>query len=401
MAKIVRKILEKVSNHRLRHRPTGFGFALADQISFLDGTRWDRAAAGASIFLGRDYLGALEASRPENLAPRYALISRGSEPVAAVVAQVVGAEGRQWMKGEPRGLAKKVVAGLKARLLVCGNLLSWGCHGVAFAPGEDRSALWPAVAEALYRIRRADHLLGETDLILVKDLPDSEAPAAEALRPYSYRPLETDPDMILEIPGSWKKYEDYLAGLTSSYRQSAKKIGKEIDKSGCRVERLADLAPHADRLHALYLQVHENAAVRPVTLAPGYLPAMARALGDRFRCAAVRRGEEILGFVVTLKDGDLGVGYYLGFDRAAAAEIPLYLRLLHAVVEDAIAMGCRRLSLGRTALDPKARLGARPNPMRVWVRHTHPWLNVILRGLLGAVPHDEAPERNPFKGDPS
>jgi hypothetical protein len=86
-------------------------------------------------------------------------------------------------------------------------------------------------------------------------------------------------------------------------------------------------------------------------------------------------------------------------DKAVAAEVPLYLRLLHAVVEDAIALGCRRISLGRTALDPKARLGARPKPLRVWVRHRHPWLNVLMRGLLGSIPHDEAPERNPFKGE--
>ena len=395
MPRIVKKILEKVSNHRLRHQSTGFGFALADQIAFLDAARWDQAAGGASIFLGRDYLGALEKAAPENLSPRYALISRGSKPVAAVVAQVLRAEGKQWLKEEPRGLAKKVVAGLKARVLICGNLLSWGCHGAAFAPGEDRAALWPAVAEALQRIRRSDHLLGETDLLLVKDVPTSDA---ETLRPYSFRPLETEPDMLLEIPESWKTYDHYLGSLTSSYRQSAKKVAKEIEKAGCRVERLGDLAPHAGRLHALYLQVHQNAAVRPVTLPADYLPAMSRALGDRFRCAAIRRGDEILGFVVTLKDGDTGVGYYLGFDRAAAAGLPLYVRLLHAVVEDAIAMGCRTLSLGRTALDPKARLGARPSPMRVWVRHTHPWLNLIIRGVLGAIPHEEAPERNPFKG---
>jgi hypothetical protein len=31
------------------------------------------------------------------------------------------------------------------------------------------------------------------------------------------------------------------------------------------------------------------------------------------------------------------------------------------------------------------------------VRHRVPAMNWMLRGLLGAVPHAEAPERNPFK----
>ncbi|HTL28847.1 MAG TPA: hypothetical protein VL282_06500, partial [Tepidisphaeraceae bacterium] len=56
-----------------------------------------------------------------------------------------------------------------------------------------------------------------------------------------------------------------------------------------------------------------------------------------------------------------------------------------------------RLSLGRTALEPKAALGAKPEPMAVWLRHRLPALNWMLRGLLGAIPHDEAPERSPFK----
>jgi len=151
-------------------------------------------------------------------------------------------------------------------------------------------------------------------------------------------------------------------------------------------------------LHELYLAVHGNAAVRLVTLSANYLPALARALNSAFRCTVVRRGEEILGFVTCLRDGDTAIAYYIGFDRVAAADgLPLYLRLLHATIGDAIAWGCRRLSLGRTALEPKAALGAKPEPMSVWLRHRVPALNWMIRGVLGAVPHSEAPERNPFK----
>ena len=108
-----------------------------------------------------------------------------------------------------------------------------------------------------------------------------------------------------------------------------------------------------------------------------------------------------LGFVTALRDGKTAIAYYIGFDRDASAEgLPLYLRLLHATIADAIDWGCKRLSLGRTALEPKAALGAKPEPMSVWIRHRVPALNWLLRGLLGAVPHAEAPERNPFKSTP-
>jgi hypothetical protein len=105
----------------------------------------------------------------------------------------------------------------------------------------------------------------------------------------------------------------------------------------------------------------------------------------------------LLGFVTTVRDGETAVGYHIGFDRKANADFPIYFRLLQVVVDDAIRFGCRRLSLGRTALEPKARLGARPEPMRVWIRHRLPMLNAVVRALLHTISHDEAPDRSPFK----
>ncbi len=86
------------ARHRERHRPSGFGFALADSIDYLDAATWDAVSAGQSLFLQRRYLGALERACPDNLAPRYALIFRGRQPVAGVVMQIVTVAGTRLMK---------------------------------------------------------------------------------------------------------------------------------------------------------------------------------------------------------------------------------------------------------------------------------------------------------------
>ncbi|HWS53151.1 MAG TPA: GNAT family N-acetyltransferase [Pyrinomonadaceae bacterium] len=383
--------------HRARHRPTGFGFALADGVDYLDGARWDALTAPHSLFLSRPYLRVLEEAGPENMRQRYAMIFRGREAVAAVAGQCVTVSAARVRKATQRAKLAAPLERVRERLLVCGNLLSWGMHGVAFAPGEDPSALWPAVAEALYRLRRADKLSGDADLVMVKDISDEHAGAAEALSQFSYRALETDPDMVMEFPAGWRNYDDYLASLTSRYRKVARQIEKDVAAAGCVVEELRDVESRAAELHGLYMQTHLGARLRLVTLRPEFIPTLAARLGDALRCAVVRRDDQLLGFVTTVRDGEQAVGYYIGFDRAANAEFPVYFRLLQAVVADAIRLGCRRLSLGRTALEPKARLGARPAPMRVLIRHRIPALNVLVRGLLHTVSHDEAPQRNPFK----
>ena len=395
--KLVTKARDLREHHRERHRPSGYAFAVADSIDFLDKEHWDQVTSHDSLFLSRRYLRVLEEAGPENLRQRYALVFREKEPLAAIAAQSVTVSINRLRKKAPtNGRLDR----LEEKMLVCGNLLSWGMHGISFAPNVDHEALWPAVAEAVYRLRRVDKLFGDTAFVMVKDIPDAHASGANALSRYSYRELETEPNMVLDISPKWKSYDDYLASLTSRYRKQAKQIEKEVTSAGCTVEEIKtdEITRNAGPLHALYLQTHKNARLRLVTLPVAFLPTLARELGDDMRFTVLRKADQLLGFVTTVKDGETAVGYYIGFDRKVNADIPIYFRLLQSVVGHALALGCKRLSLGRTALEPKARLGARPDPMRVWIRHRIPMLNVIVHGLLHALDdHDEAPERNPFK----
>jgi Acetyltransferase (GNAT) domain len=397
--KLVHKAKAIHERHRERHRPSGFGFALADSIDYLDAARWQAVTREASVYLSPAYLRVLETAGPDNLRQRYALIFQGREPVAAVAAQVVTISAAKLPKSKAAQLAAKPLERLEERMLVCGNLLSWGMHGVSFAEGANRAEVWPAVAEALYRLRRADRLFGDTDLVMLKDIPNESAEGIDALKRFSYRELETEPNMVLPIAPSWKSYDDYLASLTSSYRKTARKITKEVEAAGARVERLTteETIKQAATIHELYGKVHERQKLRLITLSPDFIPSLAAAFGDDFRCNVIRKDEETLGFVTTLKDGKTAVGYYIGFDSAANAEMPIYFRLLQTVIEDAIDLGCERLSLGRTALEPKARLGAKPEPMSVWIRHRIQALNFVVKGLLQTISHEEAPERSPFK----
>ena len=397
LKKLVSKARDLRDRHRERHRPSGFAFAIADRIDFLDKAHWDKVTANDSLFLSPRYLRVLEDAGPENLRQCYALIFRDKEPVAAIAAQSVTVSVARLRGKSARDLP---VDKLEEKMLVCGNLLSWGMHGIAFAPNVDHEPLWPAVAEAIYRLRRVDKLFGDTAFVMVKDIPDAYATSATALSRFSYRELETEPNMVLEISPKWKSYDDYLASLTSKYRKQSKQIEKEVEAAGCTVTEIKsdEIARDAEQLHALYLQTHKNARLRLVTLPATFLPTLAREMGDDMRFTVLKRGETLLGFVTTVKDGETAVGYYIGFDRAANADIPIYFRLLQAVIGHAISLGCKRLSLGRTALEPKARLGARPDPMRVWIRHRIPMLNLVVRGLLHTIDdHEEPPERNPFK----
>lgn len=147
LKKLVTKARDLRARHEERHRPSGFGFALADSVDYLDGERWDNLTADNSMFLSRRYLRVLEEAGPENLRQRYALIFRGREAVAAVAAQRVTLSAAETRKTSKHKTLSAPLEHLEENMLVCGNLLSWGMHGVAFAPNEDPASIWPAVAK--------------------------------------------------------------------------------------------------------------------------------------------------------------------------------------------------------------------------------------------------------------
>ncbi len=102
------------------------------------------------------------------------------------------------------------------------------------------------------------------------------------------------------------------------------------------------------------------------------------------------------GFVTTLKDGETAIGYYIGIDYAANEQVPVYLRLLQATVADAIS----RLPAAVPGTDrPRTEgpPGGQTLPLSVWVRHRVSVMNYLIRPLLGAIPHDEPPERSAQK----
>jgi predicted N-acyltransferase len=417
-----KRVRARLADRRELRRPSGFRIAVADTISQLDRNQWDDVVDGESWFFSRGYLAMIERVPPAVVEPRYALVSDDQGPVAAVVlqwAEVDGTRLRPLPKATPeedelnplRKLVDKLsrparaafASRLRERVLVCGNLLTYGQHAVAVARDVEPDSVWPAVAEVLYRVRRAEKLAGQAGFVLIKDVPLDDNAGVAQLEGLGYRGIETEPNMVLAIDPAWKTHADYLASMASKYRSAIKnQILLPIDKAGLVVRAFTPSGELGRRAHALYLGVHENAGLRPFTLHPDYFAALSETAGERVRFTGLFAGpddapEALRGFIVTLADVDEALGYHIGFEQRREHDLPLYLRLLHASVADAIAMRARALSLGRTALEPKSRLGARPQEMQVWLRHRQPVFNQIVKRLVGFAHHADAPEVNPFK----
>jgi hypothetical protein len=299
--------------------------------------------------------------------------------------------------------AELPVAWVHLRFLVCGNLLSTGPHGVAFAEGEDPVRLWPAVVEALNHIRRSSTIFGESDMLMIKDLTDEQAGAGTALRSSSFRRFETEPNMVLDLKPSWGSFDDCLNDMKSAYRSRIRKTLQSLDESGIVLERITpeQVEAGATEIYGLYHQVHDRKKLRLATIGEKWIPALARHYQNDFRTVVARpkEGGKILGFITLIRDGESAFGYYMGFDKTGAARgLPLYVSLVYACVTQAIEMRASRVVLGRTALGPKAQIGARPQAMYDYLRHRSPVLNLAVPSILAVLPAPkQPPDRHPFK----
>jgi hypothetical protein len=117
LAQLPARLRQARADHDLRHRPSGFHFVLAERIDQLRGDAWDAVTARASVCMGRPFLRLLERCGPSRLKMHYALVYRGSDPVAAVACQSLAVDASSLRRG--RALGERGLARVKQRVLVC------------------------------------------------------------------------------------------------------------------------------------------------------------------------------------------------------------------------------------------------------------------------------------------
>lgn len=404
----------------LRQRPSGWSIALFDSIAHVREADWD-ALVGARLFMGRRYLAAIERARPPRMGFRYALCYDGTTPVAAACYQVLelafDAFGsrvpapppaadeslRRRLRAAGRNAWREVSDALgeggAQRVLINGNALVSGEHGFAIARGVDPRHAFHGLADATYRLRRAEKLHGGIASVLIKDFGDPSRVHADELQRFGYHPLQVDPNMALAIDPGWRSFDDYLRALSAKYRRKVKDVRKRA--AGLRCERLdaAAVARDAAALHRLYLAVHEKSQLRLANPGADYFPELAAALGDDAVVRAWSLDGTTVGCSVALGGHGELEAHMVGLDYDVNVEHGVYQSALYQFVDDAIARGARELSMGRTALEIKSAVGATARPMTCYLRHANPVGNRIMRPLVAQIGPTPWSSHHPFRDD--
>ncbi|MEM1359834.1 MAG: hypothetical protein AAGF89_16635, partial [Bacteroidota bacterium] len=318
-------------------------------------------------------------------------------------------------------LRRRLLAPLSFEILCIGQFLTSGDYcqdGLQQLSPTEASELLPAVADTLLECDRT------YTAVLLKDLYPTAHDVVQILRAAGYYTLPVDPIMKLELDPHWNNIEDYLETVTSKYRVRYRRARGKL--AGLRRQRLSvqDVATNQDRIYQLYANVSSGADFNAATLTPDYFPWLAQQGAkvlshpwlSNSQLASVyaedglalsgpvqfhgyfTEGDELVGFTSSVANGSVLHAHYLGLEDDYKYSHHLYHNMLFDLLEEGIEGGFATLDYGRTALEIKSSIGAKPIDYACLLKTRQNWVNKLVPIFTPAVyrAHEWTP-RNPFK----
>ncbi len=372
----------------------GVELRLHASLAEIDRGAWNQVARHGNILLRYEALAALEPGQD----CRYATFLDDGRLVGVArfrAAEFIGPSfenlltPESWWAALARwlGVASRPV---RSRIAVGGSALVSTVPTFAFSPEVAEQDAGRFLAQAAQQIQRQ---LGASGTLC----ESASERWAGRLADRGYSRVASEPSMSLVLDHEWTSFDDYLASLASKYRVKARRAYAKASQLEVRRLSVQDLEREAPRLKALYHAVVARARFRLGCLDTDQLPALQDALGEALIVQGSYLGEQLVGFLTGVADGETLSAGIVGFDHELNRPHSIYPRMLYDYVRIALELGSKRLDFGRTAAEIKSTVGAIPVETFSWARHRNPVINTALPSLLRRLELPAHHQRLPFK----
>ena len=375
-----------------------FDFSI-DEIEPLIATMGTR-----STLLSYPFLKSIEECPPQGLKPVYAvLIDHLDQPVGFFNFQVKYFQAQQSMRlGQDEDffcrlhlrLKSLVVNLVEFNTLVCGNLLLSGPYGYILRPDHESSAglIYQHMIEEMQGWLRSRSL--DTNVVLVKDFFQDQ----KVLEESTFHSFEIQPNMILDLPRHWMRFEDYLDDLHSKYRIRARRALKAANGILRREISMEEASTFRAQLYGLYKQTATHAEFNLVDLHPDYFYQLKKNLGEAFHIYTYSLKDELVAFYTVIEDGAEDEAHFLGINESLNKPYQLYLNILFDIIQSSILRKKTRTRFSRTALEIKSSVGAKAHSLTCYIKHRKVINNTFVPYLLDFLNQNQDwVPRHPFR----
>ncbi len=230
----------------------------------------------------------------------------------------------------------------------------------------------------------------------MKDLEHPATTGLQVMTSKRYTLYRTDPIMVMNLPPRWRRFEDYLAEMKSSYRRHAKKAVRAGSKLKHQDLSSEQIEAEKAAIFGLFYAVFKRAHYRFGCLTDDYFVQLKAQLQGHMNLRAYYLENRMIAFTVNLIDGNVLQQHYVGLDYDSGLDM-LLKHILLDTVRMAIDGGVRRIVFGRTASELKSSLGAQPLDAELLFRHRSPIPNWFLSELRRFVQPASWTPRHAFK----
>jgi len=364
---------------------------------------WEHVVGNSNIFLSLGYLEAVSQNLSKDMQFVYVLVYAGASPLVAGVFQIATFT---YKKGAQTNLLLKIFQDSKnaddsvsIRGLVCGNMFATGAHGYAYTQAVSYASATELIASAAKEIGKIKYYEDAFSIQLFKEYEDISAKKAAVLEDFKYRPFQADVAMVLPISKKWSTFQQYLNSMKAKYRTKANSALKKASALQLVSLSALEIEQHEKRLLELFNNVQQQSEYRYGKNYPRTFKSLKENLKDTFYCTGAFLDETLVGFSTAFLNGSTLEANYVGLDYSYNTRFALYERLLYHYVEEAIKQNATMVHLGRTSELIKSALGATPQQMTLFVKHSSKFKNALLKPILEKIEPSEFTLRKPFKAD--
>lgn len=363
---------------------------------------WDCLAIN-NIFLSKRYFEILEKSAPTNMICNYIGFFQANELIGIALTQLLDANKLDSF-GDRDKCIKTAVRNFffkkfSSRVLFVGNNLLTGQNAFYFAATVNKNQALNSLKKAADALENAFEKKGLTiHLTSYKDFTKNEVQNFNKPDFKKYYQFSVQPNMIFNVAQNWKTEQDYIDALLKKYRDQYKRARKKADSIVKQKMNVQEIKNHEKTIYNLYLHVAKNAPFNTFYLAENHFSVFKEILQDDFLFYGYFIDNQLIGFNTLIKNGKTLDTYFLGYDDTIQKDNMLYLNMLYDMNAFAMNNNFDSIVFGRTALEIKSSIGAKPVKMFGLIKHSNPFLNHYMHKIFTYLePEMIWNERNPFK----
>jgi hypothetical protein len=221
-----------------------------------------------------------------------------------------------------------------------------------------------------------------TKLIVFKEFTPADRPALSGLRNRGFTRIPSMP--MTRVSLGFASFEDYLSNMVSrAMRSKLRRKYKASERLGPLEMRIVtDITPYIAEIYPLYLAVFEKSKLHFEKLTPEYFCEIGQKMPDKALFFLWMHNGKIVSFNLCLVNGKSICTEYLGLDYDVAYDFHLYFIAVRDVMEWAISNGYQWYCSTGLNYEPKYHLRHKLDPLDLYVKHTFPVFNLILRAAL-------------------